>query len=176
MRLPSTPPRTIQRCLESERWWWIWSIPMQLKLWHRPKRWFKFKMPVLGRKFQKNRVWRCVSVRYRNCRVYLLQMNNFSNCPTSAGKVQPYDGSVHKQGAFANFFKVWVIKTNVYLDLSGRKWLALPPWHLTGNDFYVYPSVRCYALLSWKFIHAKQAVSFGKLRLLIPRLVNRGTI
>ena len=115
---------------------------------------------VLGASYQKTVYGDGVSVGTGTIGLLYPNEFNFQNLPTNVQVSSTYDGSVIKQGAFANLQLGF--KEMLFLDLSGRNdWASTLA--LTGNDSYFYPSVGITGILSEMFT-MPEAVSFGKLR------------
>ena len=84
----------------------------------------------------------------------------FQNLPTNVQVQSIYDGSVIKEGLFANIQLGY--KEMLYLDLAGRNdWASTLAF--TGNDSYFYPSVGLTAIVS-EMASLPEVISFGKLR------------
>lgn len=84
----------------------------------------------------------------------------FQNLPANVQVQSIYDGSIIKQGLFANVQLGY--KEMLYLDLSGRNdWASTLA--LTGNDSYFYPAVGVTAIVS-EMATLPEVISFGKLR------------
>tara|TARA_R100001369_G_scaffold90443_1_gene129477 strand:+ start:1169 stop:4186 length:3018 start_codon:yes stop_codon:yes gene_type:complete len=115
---------------------------------------------VLGASYQKTVYGDGVSVNTGTIGLLYPNEYTFQNLPTNVQVSSTYDGSVIKQGAFANVQLGY--KEMLFLDLSGRNdWASTLA--LTGNDSYFYPSVGVTGIISEMFT-MPEAVSFGKLR------------
>ncbi|AWW00701.1 SusC/RagA family TonB-linked outer membrane protein [Arcticibacterium luteifluviistationis] len=115
---------------------------------------------VVGGSFQKTDYGVGVSVATGT--VGLLYPNEFffQNLPTNVQVNSTTNGSVVKQGLFANL--QFGLKEFLFLDLSGRNdWASTLA--LTGNDSYFYPSVGLTGIVSEMF-QMPSFITFGKLR------------